>query len=108
MYLKLEIYVPESHLETVRQAVCAAGAGRFGYYDSCVWTTPGEGQFRPLAGANPHLGRIGEVARAVEYKLETICAREALPAVLAALRASHPYETPAFQYWPVELAWNAE
>ena len=102
-FVKLEIYVPESHAEAVRQAVCEAGAGRLGRYDHCCWRTSGSGCFRPLAGSTPFLGETGKLERVPECKLETICRRAALPAVLAALRQSHPYETPAFQYWEVEL-----
>ena len=102
-FVKLEIYVPESHAEAVRQAICEAGAGRLGRYDHCCWQTAGTGCFRPLAGSRPYLGETGKLERVAECKLETICRRAALPAVLAALRQSHPYETPAFQYWAVEL-----
>lgn len=102
-FVKLEFYVPETHLEPVRQAVCQAGGGRFGGYDNCCWVTRGTGYFRPLPGSDPFLGKPGELTRVIECKCEMICDREVLPAVLAVLRQSHPYETPAFQYWPVEL-----
>ena len=55
-------YVPESALEQVKAAVFAAGAGRIGNYDQCCWQVAGQGQFRPLAGSNPAIGRQGAVA----------------------------------------------
>ena len=103
MFFKIEIYVPATHAETLRAAVADAGAGRLGNYDSCIWSTAGTGQFRPLAGSSPAIGSVGKLETVPEVKLETICDREHLRAVIAAIRAGHPYETPAFQFWPVSL-----
>lgn len=99
---KLEFYVPEADAEAVKAAVFAAGAGRIGNYDRCCWQTSGRGQFRPLAGSQPAIGEPGEVEAVAEIKVEMVCASECLPAVIAALKAAHPYETPAFQHWSVE------
>jgi hypothetical protein len=93
---KLCFYVPASHLEAVKQAVFAAGAGRIGAYDNCCWQVLGEGQFRPLIGSNPHLGVHGQVEIVPEYRVEMVCADDCIVAVIAALRAAHPYEEPAF------------
>jgi hypothetical protein len=99
---RLDVYVPEEHAERVKAAIFEAGAGRIGNYDCCSWQTSGRGQFRPLAGSTPAIGRHGEVESVAEAKVELVCAPEHLEEVIAALKASHPYETPAFQYWPVE------
>jgi len=98
---QLCIYVPETHATAVKAAVFAAGAGRFGGYDQCCWETAGTGQFRPLAGSRPFLGQEGAVERVPEIKIELLCAGEHLAAVVAALKAAHPYETPAFCHWPM-------
>ena len=55
---KLVFYVPVDHLEPVKQAVFATGAGKIGEYDSCCWQVLGVGQFRPLAGSTPYLGMV--------------------------------------------------
>ena len=93
---KLCFYVPESHLEPVKQAIFAAGGGRIGDYDHCCWQVPGQGQFRPLAGSHPFLGREGALEQVAEYRVELVCDRQHLAGVVAALRAAHPYEEPAF------------
>lgn len=103
-YYKLEIYVPETHLEAVKTAITTAGAGKLGNYDCCCWTTPGIGHFRPLANSNPFLGTCGKIEDVPEIKIETICAAADLKSVIAAMRQAHPYETPAFQFWPVEIS----
>ncbi len=93
---KLCFYVPESHLETVKTAVFAAGAGRIGEYDSCCWQVPGQGQFRPLDGSAPFLGQQGVVEVVAEYRVEMVCEAAFIQAAMAALLAAHPYETPAW------------
>ncbi len=93
---KLGFYVPASHLEVVKQALFAAGAGRIGNYDSCCWQVLGSGQFRPLDGSNPHLGLRGQLEQVDEWRVEMVVAPELLKQAVVALRQSHPYEEPAF------------
>jgi len=96
---KLCFYVPESHVETVKDAVFAAGGGRIGAYDSCCWQTRGQGQFRPLEGSQPYLGQTGRVEQVEEWKVEMVVADERIHDAVKALKATHPYETPAFEVW---------
>ena len=93
---KLCFYVPGSHLESVKAAVFTAGAGRIGDYDNCCWQVQGKGQFRPLAGSDPYLGRQGEVEQVDEYRVEMVCAAQYVKAAVAALQQAHPYEEPAW------------
>lgn len=104
---KLTVYIPESHLEAVKAALFAAGAGRYAAYDSCCWQVLGTGQFRPLEGSAPFIGQVGKVARVPEYRVEMICADEAVAAAEAALRVAHPYEEPAFDFVRVETGSGA-
>ncbi len=99
---QLCFYVPESHLEIVKQAVFAAGAGRIGDYECCAWQVLGEGQFRPMAGSTPFLGRQGRLETLSEYRVEMVCDDDLIDATLSALLASHPYEEPAYHYWLVK------
>ncbi|WP_288473837.1 NGG1p interacting factor NIF3 [uncultured Pseudomonas sp.] len=95
--LKLCFYVPDSHLETVKQAIFAVGGGRIGLYDSCCWQVRGLGQFRPLAGSQPHLGEQGSLEQLEEWRVELVLADEPIARqAVAALKAAHPYETPAY------------
>lgn len=96
---KLCFYVPEPHLEAVKKAIFAVGAGRIGAYDSCCWQTLGQGQFRPLEGSQPFLGVTGRVEQVAEWKVELVVADEQIHDVVKALKKVHPYETPAFQVW---------
>ena len=98
---KICVYVPEASVETVKRAMFAAGAGRIGNYASCAWQVKGQGQFEPQAGSTPAMGSHGKLETIDEYRVEMVCADAAVDAVLDALRNAHPYEEPAYQYWPV-------
>ena len=100
---KLGFYVPESHLEPVKNAVFAAGAGRIGDYDHCCWQVAGMGQFRPGEGSDPFVGTQGNVEQVPEYRVEMVCEDSLVDAVIESLRASHPYEEPAFDLFRVEV-----
>lgn len=93
---KLGFFVPPSHVEQVKAALFEAGAGRLGNYDSCCWQTLGEGQFRALQGSDAFIGEVGKIEKVREYRVELVCEDDKLTAVVAALRASHPYEEVAF------------
>ncbi|MET1079890.1 MAG: YqfO family protein [Pseudomonas sp.] len=96
---KLCFYVPDTHLESVKGAVFGAGAGRVGTYDHCCWQSLGRGQFRPLEGSQAFLGQVGRLEEVAEWKVELVVADELIHDVVKALRASHPYQTPAFDVW---------
>ncbi|GAB2706188.1 Nif3-like dinuclear metal center hexameric protein [Nocardia thraciensis] len=93
---KWAVQVPREHTDAVLAALFAAGAGGSDGYRECCWQVPGTGQFRPVEGANPAVGTIGSLERVAEDRLEVVAPPSARAAVLAALRAAHPYESPAF------------
>lgn len=96
---KLCVFVPESHLEAVKDALFDAGAGKIGAYDRCSWQTRGTGQFRPLQGSSPYIGREGEIETVEEYRLEMVCDDRLIRAAVAAMKKAHPYEEPAYDVW---------
>lgn len=93
---QLIFFVPESHAEQVKTAVFDAGAGRFNDYDCCCWQSLGTGQFRPLEGSNAFIGKKGELEKLPELRIEMLCRDDCLDGVIAALKAAHPYEEPAY------------
>ncbi|NMH96404.1 Nif3-like dinuclear metal center hexameric protein [Pseudonocardia acidicola] len=100
---KIVVFVPVGPAITaVHEALSAAGAGQIGDYSHCSFATAGTGQFLPLEGANPAIGRVGKLERVAETRLEMVLPRHRRAAVVAALRAAHPYEEPAFDV--LELA----
>ena len=99
---KICLYIPESSVETVKQALFDAGAGRIGNYDCCCWQTPGTGQFRPLENSQPNIGKHNELEHVNEIKVELVCEETVLKQAIYAMLASHPYEEPAYQVWRLE------
>ncbi len=99
---KVVTFVPHEHAEPMRAALAASGAGAIGDYDSCTFSTPGEGRFRPLDGATPVIGSVGELEVVPETRVESVLPRSRRAAVVRALLAAHPYEEPAFDL--IELA----
>lgn len=99
---KLVTFVPHANAEEIRSAITAAGAGTIGDYDSCTFTSEGEGRFRPLDGSTPAIGRVGEVEVVAESRVEAVLPRSRRRQVLEALRAVHPYQEPAYDV--LELA----
>lgn len=98
---KVVVFVPVDSADIVREALHGAGAGRIGDYDSASWSTAGEGRFRPLDGADPAIGRVGEVEVVEEARVEVVVPRRRRTAVVRALLAAHPYEEPAFDVVPL-------
>ena len=93
---KLVTFVPHADADRVIDALAAAGAGAIGDYARCAWTTTGTGTFLPGDGAAPAIGEPGRIEVVPETRLEMVAPRAARHAVLAALRAAHPYEEPAY------------
>jgi hypothetical protein len=99
--VKLEIFVPPSHLDAVRDALVAIGVGVIGNYDSCSNVSMVMGSFRPMGGSTPFVGEVGQLEMAEECRLEMNCPRDAVTAALATIRGVHPYETPPVNIIPL-------
>jgi hypothetical protein len=95
------VFVPRESLDTVRDALFAAGAGNIGDYERCSWYAAGTGTYKGGPGTSPSLGESGREERVSELRLETVFPEELHEAVIAALRAAHPYEEPAFDVYPL-------
>lgn len=93
-YVKLEIFIPETHFLQLRNTLRAVRAGQSGNYDSCLAYSRVIGSWRPLEGASPYEGTIGELCEAPELKVEVRVELSCLEKTMAAIRAVHPYETP--------------
>jgi dinuclear metal center YbgI/SA1388 family protein len=104
--LKLVTFVPDSKAEMVRNALFNSGAGYIGNYDSCSFNVSGEGTFRANENANPFVGEINEFHTEAETRIETVLPVYKKSAVLRALLATHPYEEPAFDFYPLDNEWK--
>ncbi|MET0261144.1 MAG: hypothetical protein ABW227_08635 [Gaiellaceae bacterium] len=96
---KLVVFVPREALDTVREALFAAGAGRIGDYERCSWYTEGTGTFLGGKSTAPSVGQPGREERVAELRLETVYPSARETEVVNALREAHPYEEPAFDLY---------
>ncbi|MBI3170717.1 MAG: cytochrome C biogenesis protein [Chloroflexi bacterium] len=97
----LEIFAPKTHVAQVRDALAEVGVGVVGNYDHCFAISQVQGSFRPLPGANPFDGKVGEITYSVESKIEVNCRRELVEEAITAVRRSHPYEEPLINIFPL-------
>lgn len=93
---KVVVFVPMSHVETVKAAMFEAGGGAQGAYHSCAWSVTGTGQFCPQDDARPYLGEVGQLETVEEARVEVLVDRAALHAVVDAMLKAHPYEEVAY------------
>ncbi|MDQ1333031.1 MAG: hypothetical protein QG576_1066 [Bacteroidota bacterium] len=100
--LKLVTYIPENHLDKVRDALFGAGAGVIGNYDQCSFITPGTGSFRGGEGTSPFVGEKGMIHFEKEIKFETVLFSHLKDKVIKALLEAHPYEEVAYDLYALE------
>lgn len=93
---KLISFVPNEHLDTVRNALFWAGAGKIGNYDEAGFYSEGKGSFRARDGANPFVGKPGIRHYEPETRLEVIYPAHLERNVVQALKEAHPYEEVAY------------
>lgn len=98
---KLVVFTPAAEAERLRAALALAGAGRIGAYDECSFSVSGRGSFRGAASTNPTIGRRQQLELVDELRLEMVLPAHALAAVVQALYATHSYEEPAFDLYPL-------
>lgn len=99
---KLVVFVPSGYEDSVREAMCSAGAGCIGRYSDCTFQLSGTGTFRPLAGTSPFIGKIGELEKVLETRIETIVPESKIDAVVRAMLGAHPYEEVAYDLYPLK------
>lgn len=105
---KVVTFVPHAAAERVYEAMAAAGGGAQGDYAGAAWCADGEGRFLPLEGANPAIGRVGELERVAERRLEMVVHPHRLSGVIEALVQAHPYEEPAYDVLETRFALHRE
>ena len=98
---KICFFVPEDHKTVVKQAMFSKGGGKIGNYDCCAWECLGEGQFRPLEGSDAYIGTQDALETVAEFRVEMVCADDVVQDVIAAMKEAHPYETPAYDVFPL-------
>ena len=99
--IKLEIYIPETHLKELQGALLKVDAGHIGNYEGCLSYYRVSGTWRPLKGADPYNGEVGEISEGEETKVEVIIDADRTAETVAAVRRVHPYEEPVINLIPL-------
>jgi hypothetical protein len=99
---KIETFIPEGYVEALRESLNSIGALTIGgSYDNCMSVSKVTGYWRPLKGADPFLGNVGEVSRETECKVEFCCRNNIVKEAVNAIRKVHPYEVPVINVIPL-------
>lgn len=98
--VKLVIFVPATHLESVRAALFPFILSS-GDYKDCSFCTQGEGTFTPGLSAQPFIGNSGIFEKVAEQRLELLLDRTMLSKALHKLQGIHPYEEPVYDIYPL-------
>ena len=100
-FCKLEIFIPQSHLDVLQKALQSVDAGHIGNYDSCLSYSEVIGTWRPLDNAQPYSGKLNEISQEKELKVEVRVSEQNLQQTLQAIKSVHPYEEPVINIIPL-------
>src|SRR6056297_537469 len=98
---KVQVFVPESHKDTIIDKIAEVGGGWIGNYSECTFSSSGTGTFKPHEGTNPYIGKHNEREYANEVKIETVISKEELDRLITEVEKTHPYEEVAMEAFPL-------
>lgn len=98
---KLSVFVPQTHLQVVQEALFNAGAGSIGNYSECSFYAIGMGTFKGNEKSNAFVGEVGKQHQEPEYKLEVMVEDAKLNNVISAMLKAHPYEEVAYDVYAI-------
>lgn len=104
-YVKIEIDVPSEPIEYVTRLKEALGkvpgCAFFPGYDNVVYLSKYTEFFRPLDGADPTTGKIGEIFKSPGIEIQLRCEAEHVNEAVEIIRKYHPYEVPVVNIIPL-------
>lgn len=98
--IKLVVFVPVASLVAVREALFEYTLNQ-GNYSNCSFSSTGTGTFKPLQGATPNIGTVGNFESVGEERLELLVSKGNIAKLLRTLHKVHPYEEPAYDLYPL-------
>jgi dinuclear metal center YbgI/SA1388 family protein len=99
---KLQVFVPQTHVQVLEKALFEAGAGYIGNYSECSFVSEGTGGFKAESGANPFVGALGDRHVEKETKVEVLFPLWIKDKVMKAMYSAHPYEEVAYEVSALE------
>jgi hypothetical protein len=96
---RITVFVPPNHLDALIAGICAVDPLDVGTYEHVMWSMAGgKEQFRPASGANPTVGKIGELSVVDTVRLEVCIPRDPQrlqDLIEKGIFPHHPWEVPA-------------
>lgn len=99
---KLVTYVPVDKIDTVKESLFKAGAGKLGNYSECSFSYNGLGTFKGNENSNPQVGKKLNTERIEENALSVTFLPHFETQILNALIHSHPYEEVSYEISTLE------
>ena len=99
---KLITFAPPSMANKVQEAIFAAGGGNIGKYSECSFLAQGHSTFKPGAGTDPTIGKIGTRENIEELKMEFIFEKQHENDIITAMKNAHEYEEVAYDIIPLD------
>ena len=100
--VKLIVFVPETHLNNVAEAIHNTGGGIINEYSHCSFRTGGTGAFKGSDKSNPSVGKKLTLETVEEIKFEVLVDLWKLDQVIGSMKRAHPYEEVAFDIYPLQ------
>lgn len=105
-YYKVQVFIPEENVVEFKDQMNDQGFASEGDYEYCFFSTTGDGQFKPVDGANPHIGQLNEIETVEEVKVEFMIQNNERAKAEHFINALHPYETPVYDFIPLTKSLN--
>ena len=99
---KLVTYTIPENVETLRNALFEAGAGKIGNYEDCSFNSKGIGTYMGNEDSNPEIGNRFEFVENEEIKIEVTFEKYLQSKVLKALFTNHVYEEVAYEIYELQ------
>ena len=99
--VKIEVLLPEEYIGSLRNELNKIGVLTIGDYDNVISYSIVKGNWRPLEGANPFYGIVGEISEGTECKLEFRCLYSKYEEAVNIIKRVHPYEEPVINVLPL-------
>ncbi|EKU49899.1 Nif3-like dinuclear metal center hexameric protein [Staphylococcus massiliensis] len=97
-YYKVQVFIPKENADDFKEALSKEGIAKDGDYEYCFFQVEGNGQFRPVEGADPYLGEIGKIENVNELRMEFMIQEHERMKTEQLIYKHHPYETPVFDF----------
>jgi dinuclear metal center YbgI/SA1388 family protein len=105
---KLVVYVPLAYEQNVMTSLFETKTGVIGSYSCCSFRSKGKGTYRPGPLSRPFAGEIGQISHVDEARIETVVRENDLMGVIDHLRKNHPYDTMAYDVYPLMPSENTQ